>query len=679
MTSSVSGRLLRLLPAVLLVTGCIGERRPTRDGESPSPSALVADASTLFVPVVLSSTGLGGSFFTSEMTLTNRGTSTATITYTYTAASGGGSGTGSDSLPAGTQKVVPDAIEYLRTRGVPIPASGNRVGTLRVAFGGLSSRSAGAVTIRTTTPVPVGASPTGRAGLAYAGVPAYQLLNGTVWLCGLRQNGSDRTNVAVQNAGGAGQGDVTLRLSYYAGTGGPAAGSVETTLSPGGFKQYALTEIASGATNGFVKVELVSGSAPYYAYAVINDNVNSDGSFVTPLVPSALTARAGLTLPVVVETGTYSTEVLLTNFAGSSKQVTLAYLAGPITTSDKTATTTLTLLPGEQRLIPAYVQYLRDNHVAGVPAAGPTFVGSLTATVGGTDVGGLFLGARTSNPGGGGRYGLFYAARPFGTAVTTSEAWLYGLQQNGENRTNLALLSAGEKDASPVTLRVEIFDGATGHKVATVEGAATTVAARGFTQINGILGQYAPGVSQAYARITRTSGANGFVAYAVVNDGANPGERSGDGAFVAMSVDSLLNATFAGQWVNSTFGSSGPVSLLITGDFYTQLFSGTATTGGTVFGGDAPPPQTYSDVFTLAGGTYTSTSSFYGKGTTTVSPSGSINGTLTNIPSSGVSGTTFNGTITPPTLDVHTITISSTISLRAGGTAQCVTTLTRQP
>jgi hypothetical protein len=48
-----------------------------------------------------------------------------------------------------------------------------------------------------------------------------------------------------------------------------------------------------------------------------------------------------------------------------------------------------------------------------------------------------------------------------------------------------------------------------------------------------ILSQYAPGVTQGYARITRTGGNNPFIAYAVINDGGAPGQRSGDGAFIA--------------------------------------------------------------------------------------------------------------------------------------------------
>jgi hypothetical protein len=33
--------------------------------------------------------------------------------------------------------------------------------------------------------------------------------------------------------------------------------------------------------------------------------------------------------------------------------------------------------------------------------------------------------------------------------------------------------------------------------------------------------------------VTRIEGKNPFIAYAVLNDGGQPGERTGDGAFVA--------------------------------------------------------------------------------------------------------------------------------------------------
>ncbi len=56
---------------------------------------------SLFVPIVLSVAGLNNSFFTTELTLTNRGSTTANITFEYAAAFESGSGTGTTTLPAG--------------------------------------------------------------------------------------------------------------------------------------------------------------------------------------------------------------------------------------------------------------------------------------------------------------------------------------------------------------------------------------------------------------------------------------------------------------------------------------------------------------------------------------------------------------------------------------------------
>ena len=112
----------------------------------------ISESANLFVPIVLSAQGLGTSFFTSELTMTNRSVRRATLEFTYTAAFGGGSGIGSDSLPAGRQRIVPDAISYLRSIGLPIPDSGNRGGTLVVR----ANSGDVAFNVRTTTVVPEG-------------------------------------------------------------------------------------------------------------------------------------------------------------------------------------------------------------------------------------------------------------------------------------------------------------------------------------------------------------------------------------------------------------------------------------------------------------------------------------------------------------------------------------------
>ena len=214
--------------------------------------------SRLFVPIVLRSQGrTAGFFFTSELTLTNRGNTTAAIQYTYTASDGEGSGTAVDFLEAGRQRIVPDAIAYLTALGVPI-GEGSAAGTLEVDFSNLSSASDAAVTVRVSTPVEDGS---GRAGLAYLGLNPGGLLTGPAFITGLRQNSQDRSNVAVQNAGGAGEGSITLKATVFSGdSAAPGRNEVlpDRTLPPGGFYQYNGILNMAGFDNGYVKVERVS-------------------------------------------------------------------------------------------------------------------------------------------------------------------------------------------------------------------------------------------------------------------------------------------------------------------------------------------------------------------------------------------------------------------------------------
>lgn len=701
---------------------------PGRGGPEgpPLPTRAAADGSTsVFVPIVLSAPGDRGSYYTSEMTLTNRGTTTAELHFQYSAAFGGGSGEATDTLPAGHQLVVADAIDYLRARGVPLPPDGGRGGTLVVRFLGLSSPAAGAVTVRTTTAVPEG-----RAGLSYGGLseatsfasfhgaalpdasglksgvfrptnagggdafpsPAPggpygtrlgaffgtdpngtwslfvvddtngdsgslsggwclglatstgQLLSpcnaaslaipasgtgatsgapaslyptaltvsgasGTltgltvtmkglthgwpddvdvllvgpsgravivlsdvggstdasgltltlddvpappVLLGGLRQTGSDRSNLALLNIGAPEQGDVVLRVTLFSGAPNAAPARVlpDETLSPGAFRQLNQILASAGLTSGYARIERVTGSAPFLAYAVVNDQLNSDGSFVPPLLEAAGAGRRRAVLPAVVEAGPFTTEVVLANASATRRTLALEYVSDGVTATGNAAKATLTLEPWEQALVPSFVQWLRSRGVAGVGPVGATFAGALLVSVSTGDLAGLFVGGRTSAPGGAGRYGLFYTATYAGDSLAP-DAWVYGLQQNVESRTNLAIVNTGETNSTTDVFTVELFDGATGLLAGRAEG--ISVAPMRWFQLGSVLSQFAPGVSSGYARVRRTSGTNPFVAYAVVNDGAGPGLRSGDGAFVAAE----RACTYALTPASRTHGWSG--------------------------------------------------------------------------------------------------------------------------
>ncbi|MFN7986177.1 MAG: hypothetical protein U0529_01815 [Thermoanaerobaculia bacterium] len=505
----------------------------------------LATEAKVFVPVVLSAAGASGSQFVSEITFTNRSTKDATLVLDYTAAAGGGTGSVTDTLAAGRQVTYADAIAWLKSKGLAIADSGDRLGTLRVTFRDVYPQDA-AVTVRTTSPVPAGVSPAvGRAGLAYAGVPDAKLLTAAAWIGGMRATGDDRSNVAVQHAGVTDDGPLTLRLTYYPGDGSAATATTDRTLTPGGWAQLSLTDLAPGATQGYVKVDRVSGRAPFYAYGVVNDNVNSDGSFVAPVTDATAAVQTALLLPVAVETSAYTTEVVLTNTTASAKTVSLAYY--PSALFGAAATLSVPVGAGAQVIVPDFVKALRD---AGAPGIGPkgttTYQGAVFATVSGGTLAGLVTGGRTRNPAYDeaaaakagalatqkGYYGVFVPGVG-STGLALQGSWLAALQQTTELRSNLAILNTGASGESAATYKVEVFDGATGTKAGETQ---VTLGAREFTQLNGVLKSLAPSVTNAYARVSVASGFNPFVTYGVVNDGAEPGKRSGDGAVVMSEV-----------------------------------------------------------------------------------------------------------------------------------------------
>ena len=479
---------------------------------------------SLFIPVILSSEGRNQSIFTSELTLTNRGEEEVELNYTYTSRDEPDkrSGEASDVLPAGSQKIETEALDYLRDLGIPIPETGNQLGTLRVEVPPGTDVEA---VVRTTTLVP-----DGRAGLTYPGVAEEEGFTEAVYLSGLRQNSQDRSNVAFQNMGAPGEGAIILRTTVYSGEAGDATAREldDVALEPGRFHQY--SGLLGSVENGYVKVERVEGEAPFYAYGVINDQGNSDGSFVFPVTASSLEGKRGQTLPVIVETSEFTSELTVTNFSEESRTLEFEFVSEQIKGEDKRVSFSMELEAGEQRVIPELVEELRREEMAKLGTSRGFYLGPLFVRTEEGDLSGIVIGARTSaSDGRGGKYGVFYDAVPEGDDFSR-EAWVDGLQQNEENRSNLALVNTGEVDESESVFHLEIYNGETG----TLEETVVTrpIPARGWHQIDGILLRAGPETRQGYIRIEKVSGENPFLAYGVVNDGGAPGERSGDGAYL---------------------------------------------------------------------------------------------------------------------------------------------------
>jgi hypothetical protein len=170
----------------------------------------------------------------------------------------------------------------------------------------------------------------------------------------------------------------------------------------------------------------------------------------------------------------------------------------------------------------------------GVGPVGPLFAGAVFVTAPGpeADTSGIAISGRVTNPGPAGYYGV-YCQGAYNGYNATGTSWLSSLRKDSENRTNLAIVNTGELDASESIYRIETFDGATGAKAG--DGTATLQPFE-WVQINQVLNLFSPSVSIGYARVTRLTGQNPFISYAIVNDGANPGDRSGDGAFVSYEI-----------------------------------------------------------------------------------------------------------------------------------------------
>src|SRR5439155_25445536 len=160
-------------------------------------------------------------------------------------------------------------------------------------------------------------------------------------------------------------GNVTLRVTVYSGHSDiKAAGSdysrvlPDIVLPPGGFFQISGILQSNGVQTdeGYLRVERVSGTAPYHAYAVINDQFNSDGSFI-PAVPEDLIVPSRLILPAIVETGSFASEVILTNSTKQEKHITLNWVSDSMLNTNKTTRFQTVLYPGEQQIIPNFVQY----------------------------------------------------------------------------------------------------------------------------------------------------------------------------------------------------------------------------------------------------------------------------------------------------------------------------------
>ena len=492
-----------------------------------------AHSVTRLLPVVIDVSN-GSAHFTTEMALTNNTLGRLWVSTLYTASLGSkeGSGTTWDSLAPGEQKQISDVLSYLRERGLAIPSpeeQPSQGGTLLVSFQGNDTIDPRLVSVTARTAALTSEPhPVGRAGMAYSGLLETEVSTSSLTLFGLRSTPTDRTNVAVFNTSAD---PVTLKVTVHSGSGdGRSVVFREAeTLPPYGWLQYGSARIfdGNGITTGWVTVERTSETGSFSAYAVINDSRTNDGSFVPPV--RGAVAGSTLTVPVLTETPDFRSELILVNKSGSPVTLTLNYFES-LSWEFSEGSMVVQLGPLEQQIIPEAIDFLRTNGVDMGPRADMPFSGALRITVSGTSAENVFAGARTASQSpAGGQFGLFTPC-VYSSQETSSEAYLYGLRADSENRSNVAMVNTGTDSAGPILLALLAYDGDAGgvakNYVAVMLSPGQWYQSEDFLRNSG--------VSNGWVTIRRMSGTAPWMAYGVVHDGGRPGERTGDGAYVPM-------------------------------------------------------------------------------------------------------------------------------------------------
>jgi hypothetical protein len=232
-------------------------------------SLLLLSSSTTeerFVVAAAQSAGVGGTFFTTDLSALNPSAArTAHVVFSWLPSGGGDNSaatTASRDLLPGAQLFVSEAVATLfqRTGG----------GAIRIV-------SDAPLIVSTRTATPAGAlAPGGSFGLGIPGVTRERsILAGRI--PGISVDAATRTNVGFLNPGPA---SITIALALFDSTGASLAnGSV--TLAPYGHFQANTIASYLGVTALFRNASLrVSSSSPFFAYATPIDQATGDSSFV---------------------------------------------------------------------------------------------------------------------------------------------------------------------------------------------------------------------------------------------------------------------------------------------------------------------------------------------------------------------------------------------------------------
>jgi len=490
------------------------------------------------LPVVLDVTASGTRYRT-EISFSNPSGAALGVAVRYTASLGRveGAGDGELNIPGGGQFFVPDGIELLRQLGIAVEASGPdspQAGTLKIC--GLDpARVPVGVMARITSPTRP-PQPPGSAGVSFGTVPADEGFTGRATVFGFRQSVSDRTNVAVYNPGSE---PVSVKVTVVSAVNDrQAVLSEREDLGPYGWRQFSNpSSLAQDFDNGYVRIDRVSAGGVFGAYGVVNDNDTNDGSFVPAVDEASL--GTSFTIPVVVDSSAYRTELILANPGNAAATFALTFVDS-ISRPSVPLSATFPMPPRRQAIVPDVFELFGVGVWAG---ENRTRAGTLRITALEEEAPGAFVGVRVLTRQAIGRFGVFAPAVPAGSA-DAGQGFLWGLRADEETRSNVAVLNAGEPGGENVTLQLQVVDGASGFPA----GAplVITLEPGQWAQPDGFFAS--AGVAHGDVRIVRVHGEGPWWAYGVVNDGERAGEGTGDGSFVPVVFTGVPDPLPEGEW-----------------------------------------------------------------------------------------------------------------------------------
>ena len=382
--------------------------------------------------------GLGGAFFTTELSVANRDTRDVTVTLKFYRHDENGSYGPEVSYPlrSGEALTIPDVLK--RAFGYMLDW-----GAIRVR----ADTTLLSVTSQTSTP----ADGAGTFGQAVPGFSGAELVRHSrpATIAGIRQGAGARTNLVLANAI---DDQITVHAELFGPDGAPLGPGRDWVLPPFGMTQASsfVEEMAgpgSAIDGGRVVLRSSPPDASFAAYACVIDDATNDPRTLLPaslpepsrtwIVPSSAHAPGA-------RGAFYTTDLTLANSGEAEAFVTIRFLGhdadgtnGPVRDVAVAAGATLPL-----RDVLGSLFGLTEGY------------GALLVTATTPD---LVVVAETSTPSaGGGVFGQGVPAVPAASFTSPgSTLWIGGIREDASFRTNLVLANPA---SGPVTVRAELRD-----------------------------------------------------------------------------------------------------------------------------------------------------------------------------------------------------------------------------